>query len=298
MGMSLLAGCGDGEAPLPEMPTFDENRAWNYLGTQVTFGPRVAGETPHARELAWLRDQLGFTADSVEVQSFSHTAGGPRTLQFSNVIARWRPELKDRVLLVTHWDTRRFADRDPDPNRRPHPVPGANDGASGTAVLMELSQLFREQAPPVGVDMLFTDGSDMGRDSTVVRLGAKHYVSTLGSGPRPRWAVYVNRVGDLDLRLPREPQSSGAVVDRIWDIARRMGSDSVWVRESGPALGGDHTVLIAAGIPTAAVMDPEFGPGNAFWRTGSDHISNTTRASLLMVGQVLAAAVYAEAPAP
>lgn len=297
-GLLLLAGCGSKEPPLPEMPQFDENRAWNYLGTQVTFGPRLAGHAPHDRQLAWMLDQLGFLADTVEVQHFTHNAGGERPLQFANVLARWRPELGDRVLLVAHWDTRQKADRDPDVAKRVYPVPGANDGASGTAVLMELASLFREQAPAVGVDILLTDGADRGVDSSAVRLGARHYVETLGDAPRPRWAVYVDRVGDLDVRVPREPQSSREVVDRIWGLARRLGQDSVFLERTGPAVGGDHTVLAAAGIPSAAVVDPEYGPQNRFWRTRSDHISNTDRASLAKVGEVLAAAVYAEQPTP
>lgn len=291
----LLAACGE---PLPEMPRFDENRAWNYLGQQVAFGPRVAGHAPHTRQLRWMRDQLEFLADTVEVQYFTHTAGGERPVQHANVLARWRPELTDRVLLVTHWDTRLLADRDPDPLRRSYPVPGANEGASGTAVLMELASLFREQAPPVGVDLLFTDGSDSGRDSTQVRLGAQHYVATLGNGPRPRWAVYVDRVGDLELRLPREPRSTPEVADRLWGMAERLGYDSIWLPETGRPVGGDHTVLLAAGIPTAAVIDPEYGPGDRYWRTRSDRLDNTRRRSLAHAGEVLAAAVYAETPKP
>lgn len=288
----LLAACGSDEPPPPQMPEFDPDRAWNYLGTQVTFGPRLAGHAPHDRQLAWMLDQLGFLADTAEAQYFTHHAGGERPIQFANVVARWRPELTDRVLLVTHWDTRQLADLDPDSTRRVYPVPGANEGASGTAVLMELAAMFHEQAPRVGVDMLFTDGFRRSADSTAVQLGAHHYVETLGDAPRPRFAIYVDRVGDLDVRVPREPQSSPEVVERIWSMARRMGRDSVFLERTGPAIGGDHTVLAAAGIPTAAVVDPEYGPQNRFWRTRSDHISNTDRESLARVGEVLAGVIY------
>jgi glutaminyl-peptide cyclotransferase len=297
LAVLLLAAC-QRDAPLPEAPQFDENRAWNYLGTQVTFGPRIAGHEPHTRQLAWMRDQLGFTADTVVVQPFQHLAGNDRPRNFANVVASWRPELKDRVLLVAHWDSRVFASRDPDPSKRIYPVPGANDGASGTAVLMELAQLFRQQAPSIGVDILLADGSDHGRDSTLTALGTRHYLSTLPAGVRPRFAVFVDRVADLQLQLPREPRSTPAVVDKIWGMAARMGRDSLWVSTPGPQIPGDHIPLLEAGIPTAAVVDPEFGPQNRFWRTRSDHISNTTRASLREVGEVLANVVYAETPTP
>lgn len=297
LAILLLAGC-ERQAPLPDAPQFDENRAWNYLGTQVTFGPRIAGHEPHERQLAWMKDQLGFLADTVVTQEFTHQAGFDRPRRFVNVVASWRPELKDRVLLVAHWDTRLFADRDPETNKRAYPVPGANAGASGTAVLMELAQLFHATPPPVGVDILLTDGSDVGNDSTLTGLGARHYVTTLAAGTRPRYAVFVDRVGDIDLRLPREPRSTPAVADRVWGMAHRMGRDSVWQSAAGPQVPGDHTVLLEAGIPTAAVVDPEFGPGNSFWRTRSDHISNTKRESLLQVGEVLAHVIYGETPAP
>ena len=294
----LASACGPREPRLPDIPRFDADRAWNYLGTQVTFGPRLAGHQSHARQLKWMVDQLGFLADTLEVQYFRASAGGTGEVQFSNVLARWNPELKDRVMLVTHWDTRLFADRDPDPTRHVYPVPGANDGASGTAVLMELAQLFHEQAPTVGVDLLFTDGSERSRDTTQVRLGAREFVSLLADSPRPRWAIYVDRVGDLDLAIPREPSAAPQVAQRIWSVAHRMGRDSIFQDRTGPAVTGDHTILAAAGIPTVAVVDPEYGPGNRYWRTRSDHIDNTRRSSLLDVGEVLAAVVYSEQPAP
>jgi hypothetical protein len=293
-----LAACSD-EKPAPTPRAFSADLAWAHLGQQLAFGPRVAGLPPHARQIQWLKSELGFRADTVVVQQFTERAGG-RQLRFANVLARWRPEAEERVLLVTHWDSPRHATRDPEDHLRRRPVPGANEGASGTAVLMELAQLFHEVPPEVGVDLLFTDGLERG-DKGEAGLGARHFLANLPAGYRPRWAVYVDRVGDPDLRIPMEGSSHAAapaVVTRVWDVAREVGMDSVFVPRVGEALAGEHRAFAAAGIPTAAVIDPEFGRGNELWRTTDDGIEGVRRESLGKVGAVLSALVYREKVAP
>lgn len=279
-----LAACAT-EAPPPR--PFDARLAWAHLAEQVAFGPRVAGLPPHQRQRAWMRSQLGFRADTLIVQEF-----GEGKRRYANYFARWRPDAAERVLLVAHWDSPQYATRDPEEQLRRRPVPGANEGASGTAVLMELALILHETAPAVGVDMLFTDGLDGG-------LGARHFAAHLPPGYRPRWAVYVDRVGDADLAIPMEASSlaaAPAAVKRVWDAARAAGMDSVFLARTGEALQGDHQVLNRAGIPTAAVIDPEHGRGNELWRTVDDHVTAVKRESLGVVGAVLTAMVYAEKP--
>jgi hypothetical protein len=273
------------EAPPPR--PFEARLAWAHLAEQVAFGPRVAGLAPHQRQRAWMRSQLGFRADTLVVQEF-----GEGKRRYANYFARWHPDARERVLLVTHWDSPQFATRDPEEYLRRRPVPGANEGASGTAVLMELAQILHETAPAIGVDMLFTDGLEGGH-------GARHFAARLPPGYAPRWAVYVDRVGDADLVIPMEASSlaaAPAAVKRVWDAARAAGMDSVFVARTGAALEGDHQVLNRAGIPTAAVIDPEHGRGNELWRTVDDHVSAVKRESLGVVGAVLAALVYGEKP--
>jgi len=289
-----LAACA-GDRP-PEPRPFDANLAWAHLAEQLAFGPRVAGLPPHERQIGWMKDQLGFRADMVIVQQFTARAGG-RTLRFANVFARWRPEATERVLLVTHWDSPRHATRDPEEHLQRRPVPGANEGASGTAVLIELAQLFHEVPPAVGVDILLTDGLEHGEGGT--GLGARHFLANRPAGYRPRWAVYVTRMGDRDLRIPMEGASTKAspeAVRRVWDVAREVGMDSVFVARTGEALEGEHQLLAAAGIPTVAVIDPEHGRRNELWRTTDDAIDQVRRESLGAVGAVLSALVYRERP--
>ncbi len=281
---AALAAC---EAQAPPPRAFDAKLAWGHLGEQVAFGPRVAGLPPHGRQRAWMKSQLGFRADTLVVQEF-----GEAKRRHANYFARWRPGAAERVLLVTHWDSPQYATRDPEDHLRRRPVPGANEGASGTAVLMELAQILNETPPAVGVDILFTDGLEGG-------LGARHFAANLPAGYRPRWAVYVDRVGDADLRIPMEAssaQAAPAAVKRVWAAARAAGMDSVFLTRTGAALPGDHQVLNGAGIPTAAVMDPDYGRENELWRTVDDHLPAVRRESLGAVGAVLAALVYAEKP--
>lgn len=296
----LSSGCS---ASIPEAarpPEFSQERAWSHLTSQVAFGPRVAGHAPHDSQLRWMRKQLSVTADTVIVQAFTDRAGGENQLRFGNVWARWKPEATERVLLATHWDTPLRAERDPEENKQAYPVPGANEGASGTAVLMELALLLHEKAPQIGVDILLVDGSYYGRDGATEGLGMRHFLASRPAGYKPRWAVYVARVGDRVLQIPMEGSTAKAAPDlakRVWDVAREVGLDSVFVARTGPVQPGDHHLLTAAGIPTVAVIDPEFGRGNELWRTRDDVIASTRMESLYQVGHVLAAFVYREAPA-
>jgi hypothetical protein len=278
-------------------PEASADRAWSYLTEQMSFGPRYAGTRGHRMQLVWMKDFLAFRADTVYEQTFPHTTKDGRQLGFSNVIARFNPAATERVLLVAHWDTRPDADRALDPADRRRPVPGANDGASGTAVLLELAEQFRQQRPTIGVDMLFTDGEDFGPGAEDMFLGARHYAANLPAGPRPRWAVVVDMVGDLDLRIPVEANSqraAPALVDRIWTAADALGHAAHFPRTPGPAVTDDHLPLIEAGIPAVNLIDFEYGPGNAFWHSPEDLVKNVDAASLGVVADVLAAVVYAE----
>ncbi|HYW08233.1 MAG TPA: M28 family peptidase [Longimicrobium sp.] len=298
--IALSSGCSAGVPEVARPPEFNQERAWSHHTSQVAFGPRIAGHQPHDIQLRWMEKQLAVTADTVVVQTFTNLAGGRNHLRFGNVWARWKPEATDRVLLVTHWDTPLHAEREPEENKKAYPVPGANEGASGTAVLMELALLLHEKAPQVGVDILLVDGAYYGRAGATEGLGMRHFLANRPAGYKPRWAVYVARVGDRSLEIPMEAstaKAAPAVAKQVWDVAREVGMDSIFVARVGPVQPGDHHLLTAAGIPTVAVIDPEFGRGNELWRTRDDVIANTRMESLGKVGQVLAALVYREAPA-
>lgn len=290
-------GSAAGEAPLVRVdrPEFEGRAAWELLRQQVEFGPRIPGQEGHRRQLEWMRAWLAERADTVIEQPFSHVAASGDTLRLTNLFARFRPELQERVLLVAHWDTRPQADQSPDPAARGLPVPGANDAASGTAVLLQLAELFRRQPPPIGVDLLLVDGEDFGPDTGDMFLGSRYFAANQPAGYAPLYGVLLDMVGDADLRLPVEGYSAEyapEVVQRVWDLARGLGYGDVFVSSPGGYINDDHVPLNQAGIRTIDVIDFEYGPGNRLWHTPQDVPENTSPESLEIVGDVIAELVY------
>jgi Zn-dependent M28 family amino/carboxypeptidase len=253
-------------------------------------GPRAPGSPGHEAAERWLIDSLRGLADDVAVQRFSLAPGG-REVGMCNIIASFRPEERRRVLLATHWDTRAVADLDPDPSRRGDPILGANDGASGVAVLLELATLMNERPPRVGVDIVLFDGEDGGGAGGLGGwcLGSRHYAERLGAYC-PRLAVVVDMVGDSDLSVPVEPNSlSGApeAVAEVWQEAKRAGA-AAFEDRPGRAMFDDHIPLLRAGLPAVLVIDAEY----AVWHTHGDTPERCSPRSLEQVGRVLVGLVY------
>lgn len=294
-GALLLAACQEQAAPPP--PEFSEARAWSHLTAQISFGPRYPGDRGSERQRLWLVDELKFRADTTLQQPFTAAGEGGRTLKLANVVARFRPELKDRVLLVAHRDTRRRADGSPDPLDRRFPTPGANVNASGVAVLLEIAQLLKEQPPRVGVDILFADGDDFRGEANFA--GTRHFLASM-PGYRPRYAVVVQGVGDKGAEFPRDSLSAATAAEataRVWDAAKAVRADSVFTARTVPPANNAGRVLAAAGIPTVIVADREYGPDNLRWHSVEDRPEFLSRETLGLVGRVLAAALYGEQPA-
>jgi glutaminyl-peptide cyclotransferase len=274
-------------------PGFDADAAFALLERQVAFGPRAPGTPGHAAQLAWMTDYLEARADTVVVQRFEHTGPEGETLALANVWARFRPAAEDRVLLVAHWDTRPTADRETDPADRDRPIPGANDGASGVAVLLQLADVLSRHSPPLGVDLLLVDGEDYAPDHMF--LGATHFAEHRPPDYRPLYGVVVDMVADRTPRYEPEGYSrdlAPEVVERVWSMAERLGYGEHFPRTIGFSVRDDHVPLNEAGIRTANIIDFEYGPGNAYWHTLEDDLHNVAPDGLGMVGRVLAELIY------
>jgi len=286
------------QGPMPGRPRFDGPSALALVERQVAFGPRIPGSAGHADQLAWMRSTLDSLADDLLVDSFTVVASAADTLHLTNLVARFKPAETRRILLLTHWDTRPISDQAREPERRGIPVPGANDGASGTAVLMGLARLFRGQPPPMGVDLLFVDGEDYGPTTTDMFFGSERYANQLpqpGTPGRPVYGVLLDMVGDVEARFPVEgysAQYARPVVNKVWGTARRLGYADAFPESVGVDIGDDHLPLIEAGLPTADVIDFSYGPGNAWWHTPEDTPDHVSAASLEMVGEVMAELIY------
>lgn len=278
-----------------DRPSFDGDAAHDLIRKQVAFGPRVPGLDGHARQLAWMDSLLGSLADTVERQPFTYVTSQGHELYLTNLLARFRPEAEHRILLLTHWDTRPRSDEAASIQDRDIPVPGANDGGSGTAVLLHLAQLLAGDPPPTGVDLLFTDGEDYGPDIQDMLLGARYFAADLPDPIPWTYGLLLDMVGDLDPSFPMEAYSveyAPALTQRIWRIAGELGYGEFFPVRVGLRIMDDHVPLNEAGLPTVNLIDFEFGPGNRLWHTPQDIPENTSPLTLEMVGEVVAELIY------
>jgi len=291
-------GDGSGQIPSANVPAFDADSAHALLRRQVEFGPRVPNTPGHAAQLQWMLDYLRERADTVAVQSFEQPIEGHETLQLHNVFARFDPANPTRILLAAHWDTRPVSDQEDDQARRQMPIQGANDGASGVAVLLTLADMFANNPPPIGIDILMTDGEDFATrpgDYDNMYLGAKHFAANQPPGYAPLYGILVDLVGDTNPRFEMEGYSlhyAPEVVQRVWRMAEGIGYGNVFVRTTGSSIMDDHVPINQGGIRMVNIIDMDYGPNNAYWHTQNDVIANTSSRGLGAVGDVIAALVY------
>jgi len=301
---ALIAGCLDPSTPsgpTPGSPSFDGLRAFDLVEKQVAFGPRVPGTPGHAAQLEWMLARLDSFAPELVSDTFEHVSSAGDSLVLVNVMARFRPELDRRIVILTHWDTRPTSDEAADPAKRGDPIPGANDGGSGTAVLLELGALMADAPPPLGVDLLFVDGEDYGPDGDDMYLGAVQYAEQISAGEqvgaRPMYGLLLDMVGDATPSFPVEAYSAehaSVVVRKVWRAAARLGYSAYFPETVGRRLADDHVPLIEAGLPTADLIDFTYGGAdNKFWHTPEDLPENVSAATLGMVGEVVTELVYA-----
>ena len=265
---------------------------------QLRYGPRHLSAPGHARTQEFLAAEMRALTPEVKVQAWEHAGPDGKTYGLKNVIARFFPERKRRIVLATHYDSKKFADMDP---ARPDlPVPGANDSGSGVAVLTELARAFAHapSAPEVGVDIVFFDGEEGEEDlrgsfEGWKPLGSTHFTERLTDvygGAKPAGGIVLDLVCDKDLRLPKEPASmrdAPAEVEAFWALARKT-APGVFADDVGPEIEDDHTTLNAAGIPSFLVIDYAY----PHFHTTRDTLDTCDARSLETVGRAVYDYVY------
>jgi glutaminyl-peptide cyclotransferase len=280
-------------------PEFDKLRAFQHLTKQVDFGPRVTGFPGHRACRDYMVNSLKPLADSVEVQEFTQVIRG-KQLRMANVIARWKGTGgKEGVLLSAHWDTRPTADQERQPEKRRRPIPGANDGASGVAVLLEAARSLKQSPPPVPVMIVFFDGEDYGPGIEDMFLGSVYFADHLPADV-PRKGILLDMIGDRDLRVPQEQNSllqAREVVDEVYGIARQLGLERNFPAEPGLSIEDDHLPLLMKRVKVIDLIDFNYGPGHAWWHTLDDTPDKCSATSLKAVGDVVLGWVYAQKPA-
>lgn len=289
--LSFLA-CNRTPPPV-KRPRFDQERAFRLLTEVCNFGPRNHGSEGKARGEEWIQQKLRDAGAEVSQHSFEYTPTGATAPEnFRNIVARINPKQTRRVLIATHYDTRSTADKDPDQQRRNEPIVGANDGASGVAVMLEMAALWKEEPPAIGVDLIFFDGEDFGREEDLgdYFLGSKAFVRDFPEY-RPEWGVVLDMVGDADLAIRQERDSlarAPAVIERLWSAAARVRSDAL-VAERGGLVYDDHTAFLDKGVPVVLLIDFTY----RWFHTTGDTPDKCSPESLGQVGRTVMEAVAA-----
>ena len=280
------AGRADGAAAAPA--EFDAAAAMGYVRAQLAFGARVPGTPAHRAAGDWIVAEMRQRADTVIVQEWTHTTADGKRLPMRNVIARFSPGAERRVLYVAHWDSRPLADKATTAMGRLDPVPGANDGASGVAILFGVADRLKARPATVGVDLLFVDGEDWGSfdTNTDVLIGSRHFATNLpDAGYAPLFGVVFDMVGDSSPAFLYESHSMRAapdVVQRVWSTARRLGHEAAFIpREYGP-ITDDHVPMIEAGLKVIDVIDLDY----PWHHTPDDTEDKVSQRTLQMVGDV------------
>ena len=289
--ISLGYGCTRNPQPVP---TFDGERAFGYLEEQVAFGPRVPGSGPWSACRAYYCNfftDLGLAVDS-QVFDFLDPYSS-RRLPLVNLIVPISSHKADadRIVLMAHWDSRPRTDYASDPPLKDHPIDGANDGASGVAVLMELALLLAQQPPPCHVDLVLVDGEDWGKPSDLdfYLLGSREFARR-GIRDTYRFGIVIDMIGDKDQQIYREGYSERyhqELNDMIWSTAARLGITTF--RDSVKHLiHDDHLSLCSGGVPTVDIIDFDY----PYWHTEFDSPDKCSAESLANVGRVLIEIVY------
>ena len=281
-----IASCGDRE---PKAGKFDGESALRYAKAQVDFGPRVPGTETAKRAGDWIVAEMKKRADTVIVQEWTHVTQDGKQLPMRNILARFKPTAPERILYVTHWDTRPVSDASDNLGERQIPVPGANDGASGVGLFLALGDALKTNPPATGVDLLFVDGEDYGAfDEKLadVLIGSTYFAKNPpDSAYRPIFGVLWDMIGDRDLTFKKEGysvQRAPEVVERVWNKAAELGHERVFLAaEQGPVTD-DHLPLLEAGYRVIDVIDLDY----PHHHRPSDTIDKISARSLSIVGEV------------
>lgn len=307
--LMALAGCSAGsagstadstDADVAETqvrPNFDADSAYSYVESLMAFGPRVPNTEAHRRSGDWLIAKLKSFGWEVSEQKDRVTAFDGTPLEMRNIFARLNPGASERILLLAHWDCRPWADQDPDPSRRSSPVPGANDGASGVGVLLEIARQMRLDDSKAGVDILLVDAEDWGTDDNddSWALGTQYFANNPPVGDyRPRGAILLDMVGSPDARFGYEyfsQQANSPLLEALWNNAASLGHGDLFKKEYGGAVNDDHVPLIKAGIPAIDIIDYRYSPSyqgfDPVWHTTADDMKNISRKTLGAVGETV-----------
>lgn len=292
------------------VPDFNSDSAYAYVVAQVGFGPRVPNTEAHRSCGDYLVAALKRFGATVQVQEAKLTAYNGDRLNARNIIGSYNSDNSRRILLFAHWDTRPYADHDPNPDKWRDPIDGADDGASGVGALLEICRQLDRSNPGIGVDVIFFDAEDYGTPRFITEnstreswcLGSQYWSTNPHiANYRAEYGILLDMVGSRNATFFKETtslESAPEIVEKVWDAARNLGYGKYFFNEEGGGVLDDHTFVIEGrNIPCIDIInyDPEsthrFG---AYWHTHNDKLDNIDRNTLKAVGQTVLEVVYKE----
>lgn len=290
-----------------KVPAFNADSAYKFVKKQLDFGPRVPGTAAHAQCADWFVDFFNEKADTVYVQEFRTRLYNGKGIDGKNIIASFNPEAKKRILLAAHWDSRPFADHDPDEKNWNTPIDGANDGASGVGILMEIARVLKENPMTTGIDIILFDLEDYGAPQYLNlmtnddwALGSQYW----SKNPhiynyRAYFGLLLDMVGAPNPRFPKEyysQQFAPSLSNDVWRMARELGYSDYFTNEIGHPINDDHIyVNMNANIPMIDIIHLEDTDESSFyphWHTLKDNIEQIDPKTLGMVGDVVLNVIY------
>ncbi|MCS5614700.1 MAG: M28 family peptidase [Candidatus Marinimicrobia bacterium] len=290
--MNVLSSCNNA------VPKFDKGNAFRYLVEQCEFGPRNPNSNGYKQCLDYLQKTLAGFADTIFLQPFVlDDLVNEESYDLTNIIARFKVDEPEQILIGAHWDTRPWADEDPEPEKRNDPIVGANDGASGVAVVLELARILNVSPPPIGVTLVLFDGEDMGRPG-IPKSYAQGSLAFAKDLPieKPDEAIILDMIGDAELHIPIERfsyQQNRQLVKKLWGLAKVLNLGAFESRIIH-TIYDDHVPLWAeAKIPAVDIIDFNYPNSNKnYWHTTQDLPENCSAESLGQVGTLLVHYIY------
>ena len=270
----LIVSCTPQPSQNMVQSPFDADRAYQDVVVQMDFGPRTPGSTAHQKTLEYIQNQLEDAGWRVQIQKTTY-----QDKPVQNIIAK-RGNSDQPIILSAHYDSRMQADEDPDPDLQNQPVPGANDGASGVAVLLEIARDLPKSE--TNVWLVFYDSEDQGRiDDWDWLLGSEAFADSLTVTPQA--VIVIDMIGDSDLNVYKEKTSTQSLNDEIWSAAASLGYEKQFIDEEKYAMLDDHTPFLQKGIPAVDIIDFDY----PYWHTTSDTIDKISSSSLKIIGNTL-----------
>ena len=313
---SLFTSCKSNKQATEEVlqpvgPAFVADSAMAYCQAQCDFGPRTMNSKAHDLCEEWIVNKFKGFGLVVETQKADLTGWDGTKLHSTNIIAHFNPQAERRILICAHWDSRPWADNDPDSANWHKPVLAANDGASGVGVMLELARLLQNDTTlAIGVDLVCFDAEDYGTPQWAEKnedsentwaLGAQYWAKNLPENYEPQFGILLDMVGGQGAKIYQEHFSlryAASIVDKVWSAARHAGFSSVFANEVGGGVTDDHVPVNEAGIPTVDIIpfypdcsQSSFGPT---WHTVNDDMEHLDINTLKAVGQTLVQVIYSE----